>query len=167
MRSNRRLRTRFRSERWLQADLAAHPASCSLAYWHRPRYSSGKHGDNADYAQFWDDLQAAGVELVLSSHDHDYERFAPLGPNGALDEAGIRQFVVGTGGDSFYDLHGQSTGQEAGIADQPGVLELTLQPSGYSWNFRVPGAPGTAGITPRAADSGSAQCHAAGGGSAG
>ena len=77
-------------ERWLRADLAAHPASCTLAYWHHPRFSSGGHGDNVSMQPLWQVLADAHAELALSGHDHDYERFAPID--------GIRQFVVGTGG---------------------------------------------------------------------
>jgi acid phosphatase type 7 len=143
-------------ERWLKADLAAHPAACSLAYWHRPRYSSGHHGDNTDYAPFWADLQAAGVEVVLTGHDHDYERFAPLGPNGELDPTGVREFVVGTGGDSFYALYDPPPAQEVAISRQAGVLELGLRPDGYDWSFRLPGSTGSAQV----ADSGNARCHA-------
>jgi hypothetical protein len=141
-------------QRWLAADLAAHPADCTLAYWHRPRFSSGHHGDNATYATFWKQLQDVGAELVLVGHDHDYERFAPLGADGRPAPNGIREFVVGTGGDSFYALHEQPAGQEAGIANQPGVLQLTLRPDGYDWAFRVP-----EGAVERTVDSGSASCQ--------
>ena len=144
-------------QRWLAADLAAHPAACTLAYWHRPRFSSGHHGDNTDYTVFWKDLRDAGAELVLTGHDHDYERFAPLGTDGAPDPLGIREFVVGTGGDSFYAMHQPPVGQEVGIAGRPGVLQLTLRPGGYDWAFRVP-----QGSTDSIADSGSARCHPAG-----
>jgi Calcineurin-like phosphoesterase/Glycosyl hydrolase family 99 len=143
-------------QRWLAADLAAHPAECTLAYWHRPRFSSGHHGDDTDYTAFWKDLRDAGAELVLAGHDHDYERFAPLGTDGAPDPRGIREFVVGTGGDSFYAMHQPPAGQEVGIAGRPGVLQLTLRPGGYDWSFRVP-----QGSTSRTADSGSARCHPA------
>lgn len=143
--------------RWLAADLAAHPSACTLAYWHRPRYSSGHHGDNPDYVAMWSALQAAGTELVLAGHDHDYERFMPMGPLSDPDPAGIREFVVGTGGDSFYRLHDAPVGREAAIAFQPGVLELTLRPDGYDWAFQTPDAPGR----PEVADSGTAACHPA------
>ncbi|MDX6647459.1 MAG: hypothetical protein QOK40_3186, partial [Miltoncostaeaceae bacterium] len=65
-------------ERWLRADLAAHPARCTLAYWHHPRFSSGPHGSTASMAPIWTALVEGGADVVLSGHDHDYERFAPL-----------------------------------------------------------------------------------------
>jgi Calcineurin-like phosphoesterase len=139
-------------ERWLLADLAAHPAACTLAYWHRPRFSSGTHGGDPASTALWSDLTAAGADLVLSGHDHDYERFAPLDPAGRPDPTGPREFVVGTGGDSFYDLHAPTPGHEAGIADTPGVLGLTLRADGYDWAFHRTGSPGVG-------DSGSASCH--------
>ena len=80
--------------RWLAADLVAHPATCTLAYWHHPRFSSGIHGSDATYAPFWGLLARAKADVVLEGHDHDYERFAPI--------QGIRSFVVGTGGRSHY-----------------------------------------------------------------
>ena len=81
--------------RWLEADLAAHPARCTLAYWHHPRFSSGHPRlRRRPTRPFWDILARARADLVLQGHDHDYERFAPL--------KGIRSFVVGTGGKSHY-----------------------------------------------------------------
>ena len=55
----------------------ASPRACVLAYWHQPRFSSGEHGNDSSVAAFWDDLYAAGAEVVINGHDHDYERFAP------------------------------------------------------------------------------------------
>ena len=89
-------------EQWLRADLAAHPAACTLGYWHHPRYSSGHDGSNAFVQPLWNALDDAGAEIVLSGHSHDYERFAPVDKNGnSAPDDGIRQFVVGTGGAFF------------------------------------------------------------------
>src|SRR5207249_3245519 len=89
-------------EQWLRTDLAAHPLRCTLAYWHHPRFSSGStHGSMVGSQPLWQALYDAGAEIVLSGHEHNYERFAPQTPGGALDLArGIREFVVGTGGGS-------------------------------------------------------------------
>ena len=65
--------------RWLKADLAAHPVRCTLAYWHHPRWSSGSHGDQGQMSRIWKTLVAAKADVVISGHDHDYERFAPQG----------------------------------------------------------------------------------------
>lgn len=141
-------------EIWLRADLAAHPATCTLAYLHRPRFSSGTHGSNSDYDAFWRALYDAGVDVVLTGHDHDYERFAPLSPGGSVDERGVRQFVVGTGGNSHYRIRTPAAnGSESRIQGVYGVLGMTLRPDGYDWRFVAePGA--------QAADSGSGRCSA-------
>jgi hypothetical protein len=130
---------------WLVADLAAHPVECTLAYWHHPRYSSGRHGDNDMTDGLWAALSDAGADVVLEGHDHDYERTA------AID--GIRSFVVGTGGRSLYAWPG-SPGPHTEVRnnDTYGLLELTLRPTDFSWRF-VPAAGGSF------TDSGTAVCH--------
>lgn len=140
-------------EQWLKADLAAHPNTCTLAYWHHPRFSSGEHGSDSDYDAFWQDLYQAGVEIVLNGHDHDYERFAPQDPSGKIDsQRGIRQFVVGTGGKNHYEFKTIEPNSEVRNADTYGVLKLTLHPTGYSWQF-VPEAGQSF------TDSGKDSCH--------
>ena len=130
-------------EQWLRADLAAHPAACTLAYWHHPRFSSGRHGSTAQMAAIWQTLYDAGADVVLSGHDHLYERFAPQDPSGAADPArGIRQFTVGTGGESFYNFRRVLPTSEVRHTGTPGVLKLTLYPASYDWEF-VPVAGAT------------------------
>ena len=113
--------------RWLQADLAAHPARCTLAYWHHPRFSSGLHGSDVTYAPFWDILARAKADVVLSGHDHDYERFGPL--------KGIRSFVVGTGGKGHYPFLLPRPGSIVRNGTSFGVLKLTLRTKDYDWKF--------------------------------
>ncbi len=139
---------------WLQRDLAANPASCTLAYWHHPVFSSGsEHGNDPKMIPSWDALYAAGADVVLSGHDHDYERFAPQTSSGVADPArGIREFVVGTGGKSHYAFGTIRANSEARNADTNGVLKLTLHPTSYEWQF-VPEAGKTY------SDSGSDSCH--------
>ena len=124
-------------ERWLRADLAAHPTDCTLAYWHHPRFSSGHGGSNESMQPLWEALQDAQAELLLSGHSHDYERFAPLDRNGDVDRAGgIRQFVVGTGGAFFTGGLGTlAPHSEVAQNNTFGVLKLTLHPSSYDWQF--------------------------------
>jgi calcineurin-like phosphoesterase family protein len=123
-------------ELWLRADLAAHPASCTLAFWHHPRFNSG-HSSNATYMQaIFQDLYDADADVVLSGHAHDYERFAPQNPAGKLDNArGIRQFVVGTGGAFFTALSTTKPNSQVRNASTYGVLMLTLHPNSYDWRF--------------------------------
>jgi hypothetical protein len=140
-------------EQWLRADLAAHPAACTLAYWHHPRFSSGMHGNHDRVKDFWDALYEAGADVVVSGHDHDYERFAPMTPDGELDTArGIREFVVGTGGGDLRPFEQTVPNSEVRESGTFGVLKLTLRRGGYDWEF-VPAA----GATFR--DSGSGTCH--------
>jgi hypothetical protein len=139
-------------QRWLRSDLAAHPARCTLAYWHQPRFSSGLHGSDPTLAPLWRTLQRGGADVALSGHDHDYERFAPQDPRGRLDRAhGIVQFVVGTGGKSHYPIllaHAASRAH----ASVFGVLALTLGRGAYRWRFVA--EPGV-GFR----DGGTTRCH--------
>ena len=142
-------------ETWLRADLAASGKQCTLAYWHHPRFSSGTtHGNTSSAEPLWQALYAAGAEVVLAGHEHNYERFAPQTPSGAADPAtGIREFVVGTGGAGHYDDQGTpQPNSEVFDGSTWGVLKLTLNPGGYSWTF-VPVA-GSAFT-----DSGTGSCH--------
>jgi hypothetical protein len=72
---------------WLRADLAAYPTVCALAYWHHPRFSFGTYSDDPRYQALWQALYEHGAEIVLSGHDHNYQRHAPQTPNGARDDA--------------------------------------------------------------------------------
>lgn len=145
-------RAKSRQGRWLQEDLKANPSECILAYWHRPRFSSGPHGNDRKLGDFWRLLFEAGAEIVLSAHDHDYERFAPQNPKGKADpERGIRQFVVGTGGGGVYRFGRPAPNSEIRDNSTYGVLKLTLGPGCYQWEF-VPVTEG--GFS----DSGSATC---------
>lgn len=138
---------------WLSADLAANPASCTIALWHHPRFSSGDHGNDGSMGAFWDVLYDAGVDVVVNGHDHNYERFAPQSPAGSPDpQRGIREFVVGTGGKSLRSVGSPEANSEVRNDDTHGVLELTLYDSGYAWEF-IP----IAGQSFR--DSGSGACH--------
>lgn len=139
---------------WLQADLAAHPAECVLAYWHRPFFTSGAvHPPESSMRPFYDALQAAGAEIVLSGHNHQYERFAPQLPDGTASSEGIRQFVVGTGGfHGLYDFIPTAKPNSEARYKGFGVLKLTLGANGYSWEFMsIVGAS--------FADSGMGKCH--------
>jgi hypothetical protein len=140
--------------RWLNSEIQAQPARCSLAVIHHPRFSSGRKGNEPEVQPLWEVLQRGGVELVLSGDNHAYERLAPMTPTGKKDAAGIRQFVVGTGGGRPYlfsegEIHPNS---EARIEETFGLLKLTLHPDAYSWEF-LPEAGKTS------TDSGDEACH--------
>ncbi len=140
-------------EAWLRADLAANPHACVAAIWHHPLFSSGIHGSTAETRPLWDALYDAGADLVINGHDHDYERFAPQRPDGTVDSAaGIREFVIGTGGAEMRSLATIQAHSEVRKARVYGVLKLELKATGYTWRF-VP-VSGTTWT-----DSGAASCH--------
>ncbi|HME13680.1 MAG TPA: metallophosphoesterase, partial [Candidatus Acidoferrum sp.] len=143
-----------RQEKWLRADLAAHPTACTLAYWHKPLFSSGdKHGNDPEIQPLWQALYEANADVVVNGHDHDYERFAPQDPDAKPDpKRGIREFVAGTGGKNHRPFGAPKPNSEVRNADAFGVLRLTLKPGGYDWQF-IP-EPGKAFT-----DSGSGVCH--------
>jgi hypothetical protein len=138
-------------ERWVSEQLSAHGGKCSLAYWHRPLFSSGPHGANGDMRDLWRTLYRLGADVVISGHDHLYERFAPQDPDGRPDpKRGVRQFVVGTGGGDLYRPKTSSRNSEA-LESVWGLLKLTLTDDAYSWQF----LPVDGGFR----DAGTDQCH--------
>lgn len=138
---------------WLREDLAAHPSLCTLAYWHHPRFSSGRHQNNKVMSPIWEELYASGVDVVLSGHDHDYERFAPLDVEGRVDKLrGIRSFIVGTGGARHTEFGTIMIGSKVRNSDTFGILKLILHPTGYDWEF-VPEGGKTF------TDKGKGRCH--------
>jgi calcineurin-like phosphoesterase family protein len=137
--------------RWLRRDLARSEAGCVLAYWHRPRWSAGRYGDDTRMAALWDALYDARADVVLAGHDHTYQRFPPMNKQGAAEgRRGIRSFVVGTGGASPHKLRPDRR-RHAAKAGTWGVLKLMLYPRRYAWRF-LPVAGGRYG------DAGSARC---------
>jgi hypothetical protein len=138
---------------WLADDLAAHSAFCTMAIWHQPRFSSGdEHGNDPSVAPFWDALHAAGADVVVNGHDHDYERFAPQDPKARVDrQNGIREFVVGTGGAALRGFGKPKANSELRLSLGPGVIKFTLHPRSYDWQW----IPAASQVT----DSGSAPCH--------
>ena len=144
---------------WLKRDLAASGARCTLAYWHHPLYSSGGHGREPIMRDAWELLYRAGAEIVLSGHDHNYERFRPQDANGRRDmEQGIRQFVVGTGGAYLTPLLLTVKNSEVRDNSRTGVLKLVLGETGYQWEFME--AASDAGFpNGPPLDRGAGQCH--------
>jgi hypothetical protein len=138
---------------WLQSDLAANRSPCVLGMWHHPLFSSGWTGGAPSVLPLWTALYNAHADVVLNGHDHLYERYAQQDPSRNASTNGIREFVVGTGGESLNGISNPTTNLEANDS-QFGVLVLTLHASSYSWKFVTTGGTST--------DSGTATCHGAG-----
>ena len=138
--------------KWLRADLAASSAACTIAYWHRPLYTSGGSLGDAAMQPFWQILYNAHVDIVLNGHDHIYERFAPQNANGGAASNGIREFIVGTGGENHGGINSVAANSVVRDTTTFGVLKLTLHSGSYDWSFIPDGKSGNF------TDSGSASC---------
>ena len=147
---------------WLKKDLEENHSACTAAYWHQPTFSAAdsltEEGTTAQ--AFWQLLYEYNADLVLNGHDHLYARYRPLDPSGNSDpRKGIREFIVGTGGETLDtvvtantttadptgDPNFNAKNLEAATGDYWGVMALTLDPNGYKWDFEsaleLPGAP--------------------------
>ena len=121
---------------WLKADLTRNAGRPILAFFHKPLFTSGSHGNDRTQIHFWHTLYQRNAEIILNGHDHNYERFDPQDPESNFVTRGIREFVVGTGGRS---LRRTSRRQKHSIVrnfDVWGVLQLTLRRESYEWQFR-------------------------------
>lgn len=140
-------------ETWLRDQLARSTKQCTLAVWHRPRFFSGTVNMEVTIQKaVWNALYAAGAELIIGGHLHNYERFAPQSSDGIADPVrGIRQIIVGTGGKNAANFGTPAPNSEI-RAQAFGVLKLTLGSNTYSWEF-LPAAGSNF------TDSGSGTCH--------
>ncbi|MDQ1673702.1 MAG: hypothetical protein QOC98_2264, partial [Frankiaceae bacterium] len=141
-------------ETWLKTDLATNKTACTMAYWHEPRWYSYGGGSDDSTDAWMKDLYAAKADVVLTGHQHFYERFAQQNPAGGLDTAnGIRQFIVGTGGESFMPLRSpRNANSQASNDNTFGVLKMGLHAASYDFNFvPIAGSSYT--------DSGTTACH--------
>lgn len=122
--------------RWLEDDLAHEPRACVAAIWHQPRWSSGPHGDDPATGAFWEALYRAGAELILNGHEHLYERFAALAPDGTIDaDHGLTEIIAGTGGVGHYPFLRTHPGSLVRDDSGYGVLRLELGDGEASWQY--------------------------------
>ena len=144
-------------EQWLRSLLASHSEQCAVAMFHHPQFStvSGRPFVRPETTPLWQALYDGGVDLVLNGHDHTYQRFKPMKPDGTADASfGIRQITAGTGGgEGLYAFGDANANLEVRNDDTFGVLKVTLKNGAYDWRF-IPAA-GQGSFT----DSGSANCH--------
>ena len=141
---------------WLRQDLAANPHTCTLAFWHHPRFTSGTNSPGSTLVKpLYQALYDYNADVVLVGHDHDYERFALQDPEGALEPVRRHQAVRGRHRREELSQLGRliQPGSEARNNDTFGVLKLILSPTSYEWRF-IPEAGKTY------TDSGSTPCAA-------
>lgn len=141
---------RAAAEAYLRKSLRGDHHRCELVYSHLPRWSSGEHGSQDGLASIWKLAVRMGVDVVLSGHDHDYERFARLNGWGAPSPSGTREFVVGTGGEGLRGFGSKIRGSQRRIKAL-GVLRMVLSARSYSWSFRD--------VSNTSRDHGSTSCH--------
>ena len=139
-----------REARWFKRRVGADEGSCSLVTVHFPRYSSGEHGNQRGMRRFFRIAFRHGVDLMLTGHDHHYERFRPLNHKGDVVDRGVTQFVSGGGGKSHYPADGRVKGSAYVEDDTFGVLRLVLRPDSFRYGFR--------GIDGSKQDNGSRSC---------
>jgi hypothetical protein len=125
---------------WLRSDLAAHPTLCTLAVFHEPLFATkAPHAGQPAMRPLWDIMDGRGVDLVVSGHNHAYERFKPMLADGSLDySTGIRSTIVGTGGRSLTAFSGAVAPNSAYRDDRHfGVLKLRLSSTGWTQAFKT------------------------------
>jgi 3',5'-cyclic AMP phosphodiesterase CpdA len=135
---------------WLRSELENNRTTCTLAYFHRPLFSSGPNGNQPDMRDLWRVLDEFGVDVVLAGHDHMYERFAPQDIDGRARADGIRQFIAGTGGAHLY-IPGPPKPNSDVRAGVYGILQMTLSATSYQWDF--------VSVDNTFRDTGSGACH--------
>lgn len=126
---------------WLNEDLRKN-AKPTVAFIHKPRWSSGNHGSYRELDAVWRVLaEDDHVQLVLSGDNHDYERLPRFDANGRRSRSGLLSFVVGTGGKNLKPFSEKAIPGEVRSNDSFGVLKLTLRADRFEWRF-VPAAGG-------------------------
>ncbi|HVQ22085.1 MAG TPA: metallophosphoesterase [Candidatus Saccharimonadia bacterium] len=120
---------------WLTAELSENPTRCTVVAFHRPRYSSGYHGDYAPVDPLWRLVVDAGADIVLNGHEHSYERLGPMDADGRADPEGVDAFIVGTGGAALRGFKDIVQTSQVRIDDRHGVLVLQLADSAFDWAF--------------------------------
>lgn len=120
---------------WFRTDLSSNPSRCSIVATHFPRYSSGNHGANDFMRRFYRIADRHGVDVIVTGHDHHYERFRRMNHRGEYAKRGVMSFISGAGGKSHYAATGNARGSEYVDDDTFGVLRLVLRPDDFKFAF--------------------------------
>jgi hypothetical protein len=130
---------------WLKKDLVLHQEDvCTLAFLHHPLFGSEPWPNGVFLYQLqplWELLETGGVDIALSGHEHNYQRFEPMDAFGQVTPEGMVQFVIGTGGSTYGELpDGEAAANRvAGWDRSYGVLKLSLNEGSADFEF-VPAA---------------------------
>jgi hypothetical protein len=144
---------RREQEAWLKRELAGNGKLCTVALFHRPRFSSGGHASDLRMSGLWSILYEGNADLILNGHEHHYERFAPQNPDGLRDTVrGITQIIAGTGGANLRGIRVPvAPNSVVRVQGHYGVLKLTLGAGAYQHAFLD--------INGRVWDRAAGQCH--------
>jgi hypothetical protein len=135
---------------WLRNELSVTRTPCTLAYWHRPLFSSGPNDNQPDTRDIWKTLAEFDADVVLNGHDHMYERFAPQDVDGKASSTGIREFIAGTGGAHLYIPVAPKPNSMVRLSAY-GILKMNLTTNAYQWEFLS--------VNNAVLDSGNGACH--------
>jgi hypothetical protein len=127
--------------RWVHRQVTT-GGDCRIAFWHRPRFSAGQHGDQPDTAPLWNALRGQ-ARIVLTGHDHDMQRLRP--------QDGITEFVSGAGGASLYGVDESDARLQFSNDSQYGALRLVLRPQDAQYSFVT--------VAGKVLDRGQISCH--------
>ncbi|MEA2512808.1 MAG: large repetitive protein [Thermomicrobiales bacterium] len=134
---------------WLVEDLATNSAVCTILFFHHPVFNIGEHGDKDALLDIWRLAVERGVDLVLTGHDHNYQRWQPMDASANRSALGVTEFVVGTGGQSNYRFQTSDSRVAHSIDDVHGALRLELNREGAAYRFiSTDGATRDAGTVP-------------------
>ena len=125
-------------ETFLKAALKTANGRPTIVMWHRPRYTSGEHGNATDTSRLWSIATAdKDVKLVLWGHDHNYERRTRTIAKGTVKEHKVVTLVIGTGGAELRDCRLPSAPPKliCGKTNNYGVVSLNLKATSFSWKF--------------------------------
>jgi calcineurin-like phosphoesterase family protein len=139
---------------WLADDLRAHAGECTIVFMHHPRFGLAHSADNVSMQAIWQLMVDNDVELALTGHEHNYQRWQPMNGFGEVDPNGVTQIVIGTGGHELEPFRHSDGRVAAAIEKRDGALRMVLTPDGADYRFIA-----TDGSV---LDSGSTQCSVPG-----
>jgi len=133
---------------WLTDFLSTRSNRPMLAVWHYEPFSAAQFNPGHIFhatlgpgmAAIWDELQAAGCEIVIAGHDHAYQRFSRKDSDGTDNATdGMRSIVVATLNNNYLSANSpvSPTTPEAynNSTSFVGVTVLDLYSDRYEWQF--------------------------------